>query len=735
MNLKRFHGPVLTLVFAALFAGVGVPPFLCQLPSTTLEGFEITRWDAAAPFKRVCRLSEEEFAMARGAVLELYRIPLGGAPFLEGTLALSAEIKSLETQNGLLFLSCGNSGLVTVDPQDPSSPKVLSVYSKGPIEKIVFDETGKAAYAATGTKDSWVLDFKKPAEPKLKKTLVIKKGVANDVIRVGKSLLVAGGPAGVLVYSCEDKFNPKLVSREKSLGAVTKLLVQNRTVLAFDSEKGIVVLDYPKWDSPKVKGALPEATGVLDGLLPAENLLITAEGEGGVRWVSFADPMAPHTIATLNGVEPAVQLLQESPTTALLCSNEGGFFRLDFSSLSNPQSSLLLAGSPSLGPLTRLGNWLYIARDSRLETWDFSNPSQPVLHSVVALPQKPREAQVFEGNLLALSCQEGGVVLYDATQASSLVYRETVTTTGPALQAAIQGNLLAVAAGASGIELYDISVPGAAVKVSTWNEKEGKVSGVSFSEDGTLWAVHSSLGIVSLNLSNLQSPTVLGKEGSSEQKSGVLFAKGTWLFQATIETGVNILDISDPSKPSSKYVLDASSARHLYFGPENTIVVSDGFYGLRVFVFTGTEKPSETAFAGLPGYCSGSVMLDSGEIVAVLPGTGVFVLQETACDGPNLLLPCDGYSFTKFFAPLFRWVPSSDAKYILKLSLRSEFDKDKEMLVLGSENNPLRVPYSDVGSSGLSWLQRKAGTNPIYWKVVYLHSGSKTESEVRTFTF
>lgn len=735
MSGKGFRFPAWVFISAILFGASASRNLSGQTPELTLEGYEILRWDPSVPCKNMVQIEGERYALARGALLQVMDIPQGGMPSPRGTLALSTEIRSMTFENGRLYLACGYFGLVTVDVSDPDSPQVVSVLHKGPIDKVVFDGTGKVAYAVTQTANFFVLDMAKPETPKVKNTLTIQKGVANDIVRVGNMLVVAGGPRGVLVYSIKEKRSPALVSKETSLAAVLRIFVRERTVLAMDSEKGLVVLEYPKWEKPSVKGSLPDATAVLSAAVLSPDLVMTAEGEGGVRWISIADPMVPQTVASLPGSAPAFHLLEESSTSAFLCRGEGGLLRVNYEQISSPATQALLPAAPASGSLASQGSWVYLVRDSGLETWDFSLPAAPAFLSAHPLPKKPVYIQLFEGRWLTASCQDAGVLLFDVAQPGQPVLAATAATTGSAIQTAIRGNLMAVAEGSTGVEIFDISQPSSPVKLATWNDKDGSVSGAAFDQSGVLWVVHSVFGTTSLDLTDLSQIKVIAKAGESEEKTGSLFVRDQFLYQATKQAGVFVLDIHDPAKPSSKAVLDVYTAASIDLTVPEVVLVADGYSGVKVVDVSDPDKPVVQAFLGLPGYCPGAVFLPSGEVVATTTTSGLFVAQALSCDGASLRLPCDGSAFTKFFPPLFLWKASSGGKYILKISLDPGFDKPKEMYVLGSESNPIRVPYIDIGFTGLEWLFRKASGKTLYWKVVYIQSGGKTESEVRTFTF
>jgi hypothetical protein len=666
----------------------------------------------------------------------MYEIPPGGTPVRLSTLAFSVEIRSLAFFNDLLFASCGPFGLAVVDVQDASDPRTISVFRKGRVESVVFDETGKAAYACTGTSALLVLDVTNPEELKLKKALTVPNATTYEAVRKGNTILVAAGSAGIAAFSCERKFHPVLVSKAKDLASTTGLAVKDRIVAAFDSEKGIVFVEYPTWDNPKVRGAVSAGLGALAGSVASDGLLLTAEGVDGVRLVDFSNPLNPQTVAQLSTAAPAYSVLPESVSSSLLCAGEGGLSRLDFQTASSPTITPLLPGGGGHGPVATLGSTVYIVRNSLLETWDYSDPLTPALLSQVGFAGRAIEACVFEGQFLALSCQNAGVTVYDLTEPGNPTLLCSISTERSALQAAILGDRLVVAEGSLGIEVFDFTSPGNPLKIAEWNqEKEAMVTGVVFADSGELWIGHSVLGIALLDISDASNIEVLSKNTDSGEKTGPIVLNGTRLFQCTRQAGVNIFDISDPLNPEFDSILPTYSAMHASFLEDGSVVVADGFNGVRIFDLDTEEKPVQSSFLGVPGYCPAAVSLSGGFILAVSNTSGVLLARGTSCQGSLLSLPCDGYAFTKFFPPMFSWSPSTESKYILKISLSPAFDKKKETFVLGSSDNPIRIPYVDIGLTGLDWILRNGGSSTLYWKIVYLQSGSKIDSEVRTFTF
>ncbi len=727
MNLNNRNW---SLLAAASLSGVLLALASRAQPQEILkEGLEGISYLPARSSQISVPLTPPFRAVASGPLLEILDETRPAGQSVVASLFAPSNILAMAYSQGRLALAASRQGLLLVDVSDPLAPRLGGRYGQADILDVELSSDGETAYVLFGARTFQILSLKDSWAPRLVNSRSRTGAQFQQSVRQGNTLLVAAQKKGVVVYSLADPRKPKFISMLKDLQAVYRVAVSDRLVAAFDDEKGLVLVDYSSWADPKILGTFPLSHHVQDACFSPQDpsLLVMAEGEAGLHAVNVADPTAPLEAGRWGSPSPAMGLSPAANGSFFVCAGAEGFWSL---TLPSGTAQRWLGGSLPTGALASKGSTVYLGVDSKVETWDFTDPQAPALLAESPLPLPPVFLSVESGWLLAC-CQQAGVVLMDVSQGPVPTPVGAFVGEGAATQATLSGNLLAVAAGGAGVLLADISSPSSPVLLGSWKPEAGGISGVAFGSPSVLWIANNTTGILSLDISNPAAPQKLSHAVSADSNSGWLFARDDFLYQPTREQGINVLDISDPASPKSEgYIGGLSSFSVVFSG--NDLYVADGFAGLLVMDVTDPKKSAPVGLLGVPGFAYGVALLPDGTAVASAREGGVWATRRTSCGGPVLALPCDGDSLPPSGRPIFSWERTEGAKYILKISTAPDFPESPKKTFTSQElDGPGYIP--DLPR--WKWLLKRGqgGTVPLYWKVVTVVGKTRTVSEIRTF--
>ncbi len=211
------------------------------------------------------------------------------------------------------------------------------------------------------------------------------------------------------------------------------------------------------------------------------------------------------------------------------------------------------------------GNYAYIHYESgsqgKLAIVNVSNPDSPTLVGELTFPSSDPTyiSMAKSGNYLYLFPYQGNFAVVDVSNPASPTVVRRVTATASAGVAV--GNRLYTAEGPNGVRVYDIGQPDTPTLVTT-------ISGVSnigrvAAANGRLYALRSynpPLQLHIFDLSNPDNPTLVHSY-NTERVMG-LAALGDFVFLSGYERGTEVLNVANPSAPTSVRVLPNHSVQN-----------------------------------------------------------------------------------------------------------------------------------------------------------------------------
>lgn len=722
------------LLAGALSALAAFGTAIAQEPYVTQEGFSVESHVPAYSARLTVPLSPPFRALASGPSLLILSdsLPAGS---VVGTLTQAGTILDMDYAQGRLYLATGKTGLVIVDVSVPTSPSVLSRFPMTDALRVAVNESGEVAYMTGGTSVLRILNVADPSRPKLVGVKDFTNAAFTDSLVSGNTLLVAGGAKGLFVYSIAEPKNPKRVTRVKHFTAVHSLAIRDRLVAGLDSELGMVLVDFSAWNAPRVLGSLPDAVAATGAtfLKGTPTLLAVAEGVFGTRVVDCANPEAPVARAVAASPLPVLNVSASDVGSAVLACGEAGLWAMNLGNPDDPVLFPLLVGDYPKGALASLGDRVYVAKNSKIQTWNYAVPSFPSLESEVPV-SSPALGLAVSGDLLLASCQDAGVLLFSLSNPAAPSLLGSFTFEGSAGQAAVAGSRMAVAAGTKGALLVDISDPSDPVQVGEWTTETGFIGGVALGSEELLWVAQSDRGTYALDVSDPENPEKVGGSVSYDTNQGRLYLHGDYLFQPTLEGSINLANVADPAKPEESAFIDSKASFSLAFSG-NRMLVCDGASGLREMDVSNPQAAFPVAYFETPGFSYAGAILDNGAVVVSAQEGGLWALGPTSCSGPTLYLPCEGDHISAFNPPIFTWKPTADAKYVIKVSVDPDFPDNHKTYTAFPGGTELKVSGWIPSATALEWIRKKGREGRIlYWQVVTTVNKVKTKSEVRSFT-
>jgi hypothetical protein len=323
---------------------------------------------------------------------------------------------------------------------------------------------------------------------------------------------------------------------------------------------------------------------------------------------------------------------------------------------SNPQ---VIGSAPTAGnseDVKVVGSLAYVADGSAgLRIFDVTTPAQPLLVGAVALPGGG-EAQdvVVRGGLAYVADGSAGLQIVDVTIAAAPRVVGSVATAGPARGVDVTPGqaLAAVAEGSSGVELVSVADPTRpAVLGGVGTTLPGGSPGeaVDVLLDGNFVLV-ADLGssLTTLDISHPAAPVLLASTPPAQGgRLNDLALNGNLAFGADIffVNGVPVIDVSDPTQPVPRAIIDFSSFRddnaygialdssYLYFTAGRALF-KPGVSG-DTLLYIGQYAPVQDPF-GIPPTAvitspvSGASVVRGGNVVVTVDATddvGVAAVQ------------------------------------------------------------------------------------------------------------
>jgi len=148
----------------------------------------------------------------------------------------------LALQDGYVYMSLSNEGLVVVDVSDPSDASLAGQYDTLGVAEGV-DVDGDHAYVADGENGLVIVDVSDPTDPALAGSVSTGSDVAEDVFIDGNYAYMANGEDGLVIVDVSVKSAPTVVGSFNTLGHSFDVEVRGDYAYVADGSNGLAIID------------------------------------------------------------------------------------------------------------------------------------------------------------------------------------------------------------------------------------------------------------------------------------------------------------------------------------------------------------------------------------------------------------------------------------------------------------------------------------------------------------
>jgi hypothetical protein len=333
---------------------------------------------------------------------------------------------------------------------------------------------------------------------------------------------------------------------------------------------GLAIYDLQTPTLPIALGAY-DSPGTALGIVVEGTLAYIADGSSGLRVVDVSDPTAPVSVGNYDppggGVAVAV-----SGDLAILGDGVNGIWLVD---VSNPAAPALIVNYNSPGGVTGVaidGDRAIVADGTNgVLILDISNPAAPTLIGSYDTGGNARDVEV-SGNLLLVADEGAGFVLLDISDPALPQLIDSYDTSGSAVRLTLAGNLAYVADSAAGLQ------------VLAFTESVLPQDPVPFVTSAT-----STFGVA---------------------------LYGDLALVGAAETGLILLDVSDPNSPVELAVYDTPNVANEVEVALNRAYLADGTSGLLIFDIQNPVAPALLGSYDTPDFASGVEVVGNHAFIA-----------------------------------------------------------------------------------------------------------------------
>ncbi|MBC2696158.1 MAG: hypothetical protein HF982_12970 [Desulfobacteraceae bacterium] len=483
-------------------------------------------------------------------------------------------------------------GLGILDVSDRTNPVLLSrVYLHGTCRAI--DVNGSYAYIADDWSGLQIVNISNPTNP-VQVGSWDTPGVARDVFLNGIYAYVADGPSGLQIIDISEPSAPVKIGSFNTAAHANGVYVEGNYAYVAEKKNGMEIIDISDPHNPGLVGHYPSYKAYKIHI--QGNHAYIADGENGLEIVDVSDPSNPAPVGHYDAQSLVWDIFVES-NTAYAVDRDRGLFILDITDPANPT----LAGAYTTTP----DNWAYAVHvcgsyaylsdgwTDAMSILDISNPASP------ALAGQYSTAAEFYGITIdknyAYAATDNGIWVLDTSDLLNPVSVGYCETPGYAKDSCVKDGYLYVA-DSPNLQVIDVRNPSNPTIVGHYD-----TPGSAFAVDRKgdfLYVADLESGLQILNISDPINPIWAGSYGHNVWD--VCVTKN-YAYLASGKTGLEIVDISNPTNPVLIGCYDTPGAAIGVTIDDAYAFVADGESGLHIIDISNPSNPMYVGQYDTPG--------------------------------------------------------------------------------------------------------------------------------------
>lgn len=455
--------------------------------------------------------------------------------------------------------------------QDSQNMTLLGNFGKGEGESKAVFAAGSLVYYGLGNKLQ-IATFSNPQSP-VKIGSVILSDIIEDLVRTsigGNQHLVLSGGSKMWLINVQNPTTPSLVASVEVAPGTT-----------------------------------------CEGIATSGTYAYVAAGDAGFRIYDISTPSNPLFVTSIDSLEYCESVVISGQYAYVAAGSRS--FIID---ISNPSAPVYVGRMTGYGGYHQYLNvrsgYAYICNyDAGLQIVNVTNPASPV--NVMEIPSGYRTARIiFDGNYAYVAIGDAGVAIYNTVNPAAPVYVTQIQTTGRAASLyfgaiTIGGTptghiFVANRNPAPGVSAINVSTPSAPVTTSFLAAVPSATGSayIPFYLDGKVYVAYGIAGLRIIDVTNPSNVTLLGTADLGGDSRAVV-ASGNFAYVAARDSGVYVVDATDPANPIKIKTLQTPRARGIAISG-STIYVAASDSGMGMFDITSPENPTFIGYTGSDVY-------------------------------------------------------------------------------------------------------------------------------------
>jgi hypothetical protein len=464
----------------------------------------------------------------------------------------------------LVSLSSFNQGLIAQVSQNMT---LLGNFGRGEGESKAVFAAGSLVFYGLGNKMQ-IATFSDPQSP-VKIGSVILSDIVEDLVRTsinGTQHIVASGGSKMWLINVQNPTTPTLVADVEVAPGTT-----------------------------------------CEGIATSSTYAYVAAGGAGFKIYNISDPSNPTLVTSIDSLEYCESVVISGQYAFIAAGS-----RSHIVDITNPAAPIYVGRIDGYGGYHQYLNvrsgYAYVCNyDAGFAVVNINDPSNPV--NVVDIPSGYRTARIiFDGNYAYVAIGDAGVAIYNVVNPASPVYVTTILTTGRAASLyygaiTIGGTptghiFVANRNPAPGISAINVSDPNSPVTTSFLAAVPAATGSafIPFYDNGKVYVAYGSAGLRILDVQNPSNVSLLGTADLGGDSREVVVS-GNYAYVAARDSGVYVVDVTDPTNPVKIKTLQTPRARGITInGSVVYVAASDSGMGM-----IDISNPSNPVIVGYTG--------------------------------------------------------------------------------------------------------------------------------------
>lgn len=475
-----------------------------------------------------------------------------GNPELISEFPTLGQVLDIFIRDNYAYLACNHYGLVILDISDLENPSLTGVFERSYYFQKVF-VTEDYAYVGSGG-DLIILDISDPSDPQYRGTFDESGGIKDIYVEDELAYLVYCN-GGLRIVELSDPSNPGMI-REMFDGCFNDMFIIGN--YAYLSGDGIHILDISDLLNPVY-------VGIYDYGDQTNNIAVA----GDFVYMTTNDHLLVFDISDIFDI-----VLFD--TIDLRERNLGMFFD---------------------------GYYLYLANNYSLEIWDVSNPPYPfrraeydVKHIVIQTHVQDGHAFVAAGTRLSIVNVSNPFNPYFISEYDQLGYGASYSVK----TLAVDGNYVYINTNVNyqdydyGLAVLDVSDIIEPVMISSIDTVfDFFISELIYSNSYVYYGGYEYVKII--DVSEPAQPAIIAEFEAPHYGVEDIALSGNYLYIANRDSGLVILDVSDPTEPVRTGRCDVFNEAQGVAIVDNYAIITDRLYGLVIIDISDPFNPEIVA--------------------------------------------------------------------------------------------------------------------------------------------